>query len=145
MQTMNTRLYGVCRKNLKLSESGSQEFVQAIDESIKKQYAVMHEHTVALFHKDIESLKEYVDVKFFAMDTKMDTRFAAMDVKMDTKFAAMDTKIDAKFALADTKFATRDDLSVLRADLLRTVYLTSLGQLLAIVASVISLVLILKK
>jgi translation initiation factor 2B subunit (eIF-2B alpha/beta/delta family) len=45
----------------------------------------------------------------------------------------------------DNKFATKEDLSTLRTELSRTIYFTSLGQLLAIIASVISIVLILKK
>jgi aspartyl/asparaginyl-tRNA synthetase len=50
-----------------------------------------------------------------------------------------------EFDFMDKKFATKEDLASLRSELSRTIYLTSLGQLLAIVASVISIVMILKK
>ena len=50
-----------------------------------------------------------------------------------------------EFEFMDKKFATKDDLASLRSELTRTIYLTSLGQLLAIVASVVSIIMILKK
>ncbi len=57
----------------------------------------------------------------------------------------IEEKMEHTLAIKKDILATKDDLSALRAELLRTIYLTSMGQLLAIVASVVSLVLILKK
>ncbi len=54
-------------------------------------------------------------------------------------------KVDKKFEQKKTELATKEDVSNLRAELLRTIYLTSLGQLIAIIASVVSLILVLKK
>jgi DNA polymerase elongation subunit (family B) len=53
--------------------------------------------------------------------------------------------MDHRFDSIEKRFATKEDLSSLRTELSRTIYLTSLGQLLAIVASVVSIVMILKK
>jgi hypothetical protein len=60
----------------------------------------------------------------------------------------MDARIDQR----KHELATKEDISLLkennftlRAELLRTIYLTSMGQLIAIIASVVSLILVLKK
>ena len=57
----------------------------------------------------------------------------------------LEEKVEKKFEQKKSELATKDDVSNLRAELLRTIYLTSLGQLIAIIASVVSLILILKK
>jgi hypothetical protein len=57
----------------------------------------------------------------------------------------LEDKVDKKFEQKKSELATKEDVSNLRAELLRTIYLTSLGQLIAIIASVVSLILILKK
>jgi len=41
--------------------------------------------------------------------------------------------------------ASKEDLSNVRSELLRIIYLTSLSQLIAIIASVVSIILVLKK
>lgn len=57
----------------------------------------------------------------------------------------LDEKVEKKFEQKKSEFATKEDVSNLRAKLLKTIYLTSLGQLIAIIASVIPLILVLKK
>ncbi len=57
----------------------------------------------------------------------------------------LEEKVEKKFEQKKNELATKEDVSNLRAELLRTIYLTSLGQLLAIIASVISLILVLKR
>ena len=64
----------------------------------------------------------------------------------------IDQKMDAKLDQRKHELATKEDISLLkesnsnlRAELLKTIYLTSLGQLIAIIASVVSLILVLKK
>lgn len=57
----------------------------------------------------------------------------------------IDQKVNSKFEQKKEELATKEDVSNLRAELLRTIYLTSLGQLVAIIASVVSLILVLKK
>jgi hypothetical protein len=146
MHTVNSKLYGICRKNLNLSEHDSREFVQVIDETITNQHDMLQQNTQSLFHKDmqsikdsIQSLKESVDVKFIATKEYIDAKFAGAKEYVDTKF-------DSYKDYSNTKFATKDDLSFLRTDLTKAIYMTSLGQLLAIVISVASLVvLILRK
>ena len=57
----------------------------------------------------------------------------------------LEQKVDKKFEEKRDTIANKQDLADLESRLLRTIYLTSIGQLLAIVASVVSLILILKK
>lgn len=119
MNTANIKLYDIFRTGLKLPDGKARELVQTLDDTIKEQHTMQHERTIELIHKDMQSLKDYIDGKFAG--------------------------VDAKFANNDLKFATKEDLAGLRTELTRTIYLTSLGQLIAIIASVISLVMILKK
>ena len=57
----------------------------------------------------------------------------------------MENKVDEKFADKTDILATKEDLSNVRSELLRTIYLTSLEQLIVIVASAVSIIMILKK
>jgi hypothetical protein len=93
------------------------------------------------------------------MDTKINQRSQLLATKDD--IAALKDDISAlriatKDDISALRIATREDISVLRLEtkddmrklkdeLLRTIYLTSLGQLFAIVASVISLMLLIVK
>jgi len=54
-------------------------------------------------------------------------------------------KLKKNFEQKKSELATKEDVFNLRAELLKTIYLTSLGQLIAIIASVISLILVLKR
>lgn len=65
--------------------------------------------------------------------------------RMDLEFGRIKDYMDHRFESIEKRFATKEDLAALRSDLSKTIYFTSLGQLFAIIASVISLVLILKK
>jgi len=57
----------------------------------------------------------------------------------------MEEKIDHKFDQAKNELATKKDLSELRTELLRHIYLTSTGQFVATVALVISLIIAFRK
>ncbi len=57
----------------------------------------------------------------------------------------LEEKVEKKFEQKKNELDTKEDVSNLRAELLRTIYLTSSGQLIAIIASVVSLILVLKK
>lgn len=63
----------------------------------------------------------------------------------ETFIQILEDKVDDKFEQRKSELSTKEDVSNLLAELLRTIYLTSLGQLIAIIASVVSLILILKK
>ena len=76
-----------------------------------------------MVQKDIKLLGEHMDLEFW---------------RIAKEFGYMRDYIDSKFA-------TKQELSELKADLSKTIYFASLAQLIAIIASVISLVLILKK
>lgn len=56
----------------------------------------------------------------------------------------LDSKVETKFEEKQDVLATKADISNLRAELLRTIYLVSVGQLIAIVGSVMALVSLLK-
>lgn len=116
MSTISIRLYDIFRKNLKLQEAEAKELVGVIQDIAKTEQADKHQHIEKMVQKDIQLLKEHVDKEFGYMKAYM-----------------------------DNKFATKEDLSALRTELSKTIYFTSLAQLIAIIASVISLVLILKK
>jgi len=62
-----------------------------------------------------------------------------------TELATKEDLIATKEEIAALRIATKEDIAALRTELLRTIYLTSIGQLFAIVASVASLVFLLKK
>ncbi|MDF2192642.1 hypothetical protein [Paraflavitalea sp. CAU 1676] len=116
MSTIHIRMYDLFRKNLKLQEAEAKELVEVIQEFTKAEQAEKQKHFEQMVQKD----------------------FKQTDDRMTKEFGYLKTYMD-------TKFATKEDMSGLRSELLRTIYLTSLGQLIAIIASVISLVLILKK
>jgi hypothetical protein len=56
----------------------------------------------------------------------------------------LDKKVDQKFEDKKEWLVNKQDLSDLRAEISRTIYLVSLGQLLAIVGSVVAIVNLLK-
>jgi hypothetical protein len=56
----------------------------------------------------------------------------------------LDKKVDQKFDDKKEWLVNKQDLSDLRAEISRTIYLVSLGQLLAIVGSVVAIVNLLK-
>lgn len=64
-----------------------------------------------------------------------------LEKKVDQKFEDKKSGLATQQDMADL----REDFANLKTDVSRTIYLTSLGQLLAIVGSVISLVYLLKK
>jgi hypothetical protein len=80
------------------------------------------------------------DAKSFVylINENMEKKFEQWKSELATK----DDLIATKEEIAALRIATKEDISALRTELLRTIYLTSMGQLIAIVASV---VLLLKK
>jgi adenylate kinase family enzyme len=123
MSTISIRLYDIFRKNLKLQEAEAKELVEVIQDVMEEKQAVKHEHTEQMVQKDIKLLSEHIDLKFGHMTKEFEYMRDYMN----------------------TKFATKEELANLKADMSKTIYVVSLGQLIAIIASVISLVLILKK
>jgi hypothetical protein len=105
-----------------LQEVQAKELVEVIHDVVKEEVADKHEHIEQMTQKDIKLLAEHMDHEFRRMREHMRQEFAHLD----------------------TKFATKEELVNLKSDLSKTIYFTSLTQLIAIIASVISLVLILK-
>jgi hypothetical protein len=127
MSTIQIRLYDIFRKNLKLHEPEAKELVEVIQEVSRTEQAEKHKHLEQMVQKDIKLLKEHMDFEF---------------VRVAKEFGYMKDYMDSRFA---TKEDLAKDLAAVKAELSRTIYLTSLGQLVAIIASVISIVMILKK
>ena len=123
MSTVSIRLYDIFRKNLKLQEAEAKELVGVIQDVVEEKQADKHKHLEQMVQKDIKLLGEHMDQEFG---------------RVAKEFGYMKDYINSKFA-------TKEDLANLKADLSKTIYYASLGQLIAIIASVISLVLILKK
>jgi hypothetical protein len=57
----------------------------------------------------------------------------------------LEKKVENKFEENKNELSTKGDMANLRSELSKTIYLTSLGQLVTMIASVISIVWILKK
>lgn len=123
MSTVHIRLYDILRRDLKLQEVQAKEVVEVIHDVVKEEVADKHKHIEQIMQKDLKLFAE----------------------RMDNEFGHMREYMRQEFARLDTKFATKEELANLKADLSKTIYFTSLTQLIAIIASVISLVLILKK
>ena len=81
--------------------------------------------------KDSETFVHLIEEK---MDTKIDQRTQMLATKEDISCLKQD--------ISALRESMKDDMRKLKDELLRTVYLTSLGQVFAIVASVISLMLL---
>jgi hypothetical protein len=67
------------------------------------------------------------------------------DKEAEAFIQILEDRVDRKFDNKKSELATKEDVSGLRAELLKTIYLTSLSQLIAIAGSLISLLLVLKK
>ena len=95
-----------------------------------------------IFRKNLKlqesEAKELVEVVQEVIQHKLADKHEHMEQRLQKDIQSLKDYID-------NRFATREDLSNLRTDLSRTIYYTSLGQLVAIIASVISLILVLKK
>jgi len=96
-------------------------------------------------HTEAEAFVHLIEEK---MDTKIDQRKHELATKDDIyrlreEMSAM--KIELKGDMSAMKIELKDGIEKLRSKLSRTIYLTSLGQLFAIVASVVSLTLLLLK
>jgi RNAse (barnase) inhibitor barstar len=79
MYVASIKLYHFFRKNLSLPETAAQELVEALDEVIKDQITGKIEHTMEIVHKDIQSLKDYMDNRFATKDA-----LARLDVKIES-------------------------------------------------------------
>jgi hypothetical protein len=75
------------------------------------------------------------------IDEKMDAKINARKHELATKEDISVLKDD----IAALRLSTKEDMMKLKDELLRTFFVTSLGQLIAIVACVISLILVIAK
>ena len=106
-----------------MQEVEARELVTVIQDVVEEKQADKHKHIEQMVQKDIKLLSEHMDMEF----ARVSKEFGYMKDYMDSRFA------------------TKEDLANVKADLSRTIYYVSLGQLIAIIATVVSLVMILKK
>ena len=103
--SLNLRMYNLFRKNLNLSETHAQEFVQVIDEAIKEQNLGKHENTLERVYRDLQSLKDYFEVRF--------------------------TEIDKTFAKKEDIAQVRKEAAEIKADLIKWMFIFWIGQVAA--------------
>ena len=79
------------------------------------------------------------------LEKKVDKKFEENKNMLATKEDLGNLRSDLTQDLFEVRSELKEELANTRSELLRTIYLTSLGQLIAIIASVISIILALKK
>ncbi len=89
----------------------------------------------------VEILEKGIEEKFEEKKSILATKEDINAIKNEISDLSLVTQGD----IYRHSLATKEEIISLRSELLRTVYLTSLGQLIAIIASVISIILILRK
>ena len=104
----------------------------------------------------IDEIKFYQLIKSKIGETEAEALIHVIDKKVTTKFDQNKNELATKEDLSNLRIATKEDLfnlrvevkqdiANLRAELMRSIYLTNLGQLITIIASVVSIILALKK
>ena len=93
----------------------------------------------------ISELRLYELLKNRIGEKEAEALVHVLEEKMENKFDQRKQELALKEDVSSLRILMKEDVSNLRTELLRTIYLTSIGQLLAIVASVVSLILVLKK
>src|SRR5882762_1429207 len=93
----------------------------------------------------VEILEKKVDEKFEEKKNVLATKEDINNLSLATKEEINNLRLSTKEDINRHNLATKEEIISVRSELLRTIYLTSLGQLIAIIASVISIILVLKK
>ena len=89
----------------------------------------------------ISEIKLYELLKQRIGEREAEAFIQILDERVNNKFEEKKLELATKKDIADLKV----EMFTMKGDLLKTIYITSLGQLVAIVASVISLTLVLNK
>ncbi|MBO9202644.1 MULTISPECIES: hypothetical protein [Niastella] len=136
MEISQIRMYELFKS--KLGDKEAEAFVHLIEE---KMDAKINQRTQLLATKDdIAALRNATKDDIAALRNATKDDIAALrDATKDDIAALRDATKDDIAALRD---ATKDEMRKWKDDLLRTIFLTSLGQLLAIVTAVISIILV---
>ena len=79
------------------------------------------------------------------IDKKVTTKFDQSKNELATKEDVLTLRVELKQDIGNLRAEFKQDIANLRAELMRSIYLTNLGQLIAIIASVVSIILALKK
>lgn len=124
MEMNQIQMYEILKA--KLGEKETKAFIHLIDEKMDTKINA-RKHELAT-KEDISGLKD--DIAALRTSSKDD--IAALRLSMKDEIAAL-------------RVTSKEDMMRLKDELLRTFFVTSLGQLLAIVACIISLVLVIAK
>jgi hypothetical protein len=126
------KLYNILRTDLKLSDDKAADFVSAIGKTAERELDVR-----------IQTLATKNDLRELSLATKNDLRELSLVTKNDIQELSRATKNDiqelslaTKNDIRELSLATKNDIR----DLYKTIYLTSLFQFIAIVASVLAIV-----
>lgn len=131
MEMNQIQMYEILKT--KLGEKETKAFIHLIDEKMDAKINA-RKHELAT-KEDISLLKE--DIASHRLATTKDIS------SLRDEIATL--RISSKDEIASLRLSSKDDMTKLKDELLRTFFVTSLGQLLAIVACIISLVLVIAK
>ena len=93
----------------------------------------------------ISETKLYELLKERIGEREADAFIQLLDTRVSQKFEEMKSALATKDDVANVRIELMSEIGRVKTDLQKTIYLTSLGQLFAIIASVISLILVLNK
>ena len=127
MEMNQIQMYEILKT--KLGEKETKTFIHLIDEKMdakinSRKHELATKEDISLLKDDMSLLKE--NIASYRLATTKDIASLREDI-------------------AIFRLSSKDDLAKLKDELLRTFFITSLGQLLAIVACIISLVLVIAK
>jgi hypothetical protein len=131
----------------KLGEKETKVFIHLIDEKMDakinaRKHELATKEDISLLKDDISLLKE--DIASHRLATTKDIS-SLRDEIATLRLATTKDIASLREDIATFRLSSKDDLAKLKDELLRTFFVTSLGQLLAIVACIISLVLVIAK
>lgn len=149
MEMNQIQMYEILKT--KLGEKETKAFIHLIDEKMDakinaRKHELATKEDISLLKDDIAShrLATTKDIAFLRDDIATLRLATTKDIaSLRDDIAAL--RISSKDEIALLRLSSKDDMTKLKDELLRTFFVTSLGQLLAIVACIISLVLVIAK
>ena len=139
MEITQIKLYELVRN--KFGEKDSETFVHLIEEKMDTK---IDQRTQMLATKD-DLTRLHLSLKEEISTLRFSTKEEISALRESTKEEISALRLFTKEEISSLRESTKDDMRKLKDELLRTVYLTSFGQLFAIIASVISLMLLILK
>ena len=128
MNTAEIRLYEILKA--KLGEEETLALVELAEKTVDQRF---------------DSIKSELATKNDLTELSISTKKDIADLRVETKRDIADLRAATQKDIADLAIATKKDISDLKAELIKRIYQTSAGQLLLIIGSMISLMLMLRK